>query len=88
MSLPVDGVSQPLKPTGRWLESSNAQGFFGGVGGGGRECLRRGSLLFGCVCSGGDKFSDSNIMFDMKRLICGGCNSGEITLLMQHISAV
>lgn len=34
MSLPVDGVSQPLKPTGRWLESSNAQGFFGGVGGG------------------------------------------------------
>lgn len=32
MSLPVDGVSQPLKPTGRWLESSNAQGFFGGVG--------------------------------------------------------
>lgn len=86
MSLPVDGVSQPLKPTGRWLESSNAQGFF--LGGGVRECLRRGSLLFGCVCSGGDKFSDSNIMFDMKRLICGGCNSGEITLLMQHISAV
>ena len=33
MSLPVDGVSQPLKPTGRWLESSNAQGFFWGGSG-------------------------------------------------------
>lgn len=85
MSLPVDGVfaaSQAYWKMARELKRTRFF-FFGGGG-----CLRRGSLLFGCVCSGGDKFSDSNIMFDMKRLICGGCNSGEITLLMQHISAV
>lgn len=86
MSLPVDGVFAASQAYWKMARKLKRTRFF--FGGGVRECLRRGSLLFGCVCSGGDKFSDSNIMFDMKRLICGGCNSGEITLLMQHISAV